>query len=90
VRLAPECGEVAAEIELGDVIDADPIGNVEDARGDILAPVVDDMGCAAGRGRAPPFPGSSPVAISAATGTGATQGLECCATATRSQHPVED
>src|SRR6202011_4427471 len=43
-------GEVAAEIDLGDVVDADPAGEVEDAGGDVLAPVVDDVSGAAGAG----------------------------------------
>jgi len=44
------CGKVAAEIDLGDVIDADPVGDVEDARGNILFSVVDDVRRPAGAG----------------------------------------
>jgi hypothetical protein len=41
-------GEVAAEIDLDDVVDTDPTGDVEHARRDILGAVVDNMRCAAG------------------------------------------
>ena len=36
-QAAQRGGEIAAEIDLGDVVDPDPVGDVEDARGDILA-----------------------------------------------------
>jgi hypothetical protein len=38
-QAAQRGSEVAAEIDLGYVIDPDPSGDVEDARGDILLPV---------------------------------------------------
>ena len=36
-------GQVAAEIDLGDVINANPTSDVEDPGGNILGAVVDDM-----------------------------------------------
>src|SRR5438477_5848176 len=49
-QAAQRGSEITAEIDLGDVIDPDPSGDVEDARGDILLPVVDDMRGTAGAG----------------------------------------
>src|SRR6476659_3752515 len=49
-QAAHRCSEVAAEIDLGYVIGPDPSGDVEDARGDILLLVVDDMRGTAGAG----------------------------------------
>ena len=57
-QAAQRGSEVAAEIDLGYVIDPDPSDDVKDARGDILLPVVDDMRGTAGAGALPPFQAS--------------------------------
>jgi len=42
-QAAQRRGQVAAEIDLGDVINANPTSDVEDPGGNILGAVVDDM-----------------------------------------------
>ena len=42
--------QVTAEINLGDVIDANPAGDVENPGGNVLGTIVDDVRSAAGTG----------------------------------------
>ena len=49
-QAAQRRGQIAAEINLGDVIDANPAGDVEDPAGNVLGAIVDDVRSAAGTG----------------------------------------